>query len=703
MSFLTPFFLLGATAIVGPILFHLIRRITRERMTFSSLMFLIATPPRLTRKSRIEDWLLLALRCLVLGLMALGFARPFLKNPPPPLDAQSPRKRVVLLVDTSASMRRTDLWAEARRQAEAIAREAGPADEFALLTFARSTETRVSFDDWRRAPVGDRATLIAGRLADTSPGWQGTQLGAALVRASELLAEAATQEAPGIRRIVLISDLQSGSHLEALQSYEWPKELETVVVPLTPAKLGNASVQWLPDGGEGDLSATNQIRVRVSNSADGVPEKFQVGWAGAAGNGFEGKPADIYVPAGQNRTVVLPAFIPGTSGQKVLLTGDGQPFDNLIHVVPPEPVRSSVVYWGAEAVTDARQPAFFLRQSLPHTRAQDVSLLTRNAARPVSPAEWDAAALYVVSDGLPAEISAEIRRRVMAGKGLLILLKSAAMADTVARLLGVDSLPVTEAVVRDYVMWENIDFRHPCFAPFADPRFSDFTRIHFWKYRRFDHQGIPDARVVAGFDSGDPGLVEVPAGRGRILMLASGWHPADSQLALSTKFVPLMYSILELMGGAVPTAGQVVVGEPVAAPPGFGAREEVTLEKPSGAPVSLGVGGTNLPAIDEPGLYVLRTSTASHRFAANLDPWESRTSPLSLDDLERLGVPVRHPVSTLSPAAESKAREALQSQEAEGRQKMWRWFVIATLALLLGETVMAGWTTRKVRRVTEVA
>ena len=54
MSFLTPLFLLGGLAIAGPILFHLIRRNTRERFTFSSLMFLSPEPPKVTRKSRLE-------------------------------------------------------------------------------------------------------------------------------------------------------------------------------------------------------------------------------------------------------------------------------------------------------------------------------------------------------------------------------------------------------------------------------------------------------------------------------------------------------------------------------------------------------------------------------------------------------------------------------------------------------------------------
>ena len=32
---------------------------------------------------------------------------------------------------------------------------------------------------------------------------------------------------------------------------------------------------------------------------------------------------------------------------------------------------------------------------------------------------------------------------------------------------------------------------------------------------------------------------------------AAGWQPDDSQLAVSSKFVPLLYSLLELAGGGI--------------------------------------------------------------------------------------------------------------------------------------------------------
>src|SRR5678815_840802 len=150
MSFLAPLFLLGGALIIGPIIFHLIRRTTREVTPFSSLMFLQPTPPRVTRRSRIENLWLLLLRCLVIGLLALGFARPFLQRENAAANASADAsKRTVLLVDTSASMRREDLWAQTRAKVEALARKAAPADEMALLTFDRTPRTLLTLEQWR--------------------------------------------------------------------------------------------------------------------------------------------------------------------------------------------------------------------------------------------------------------------------------------------------------------------------------------------------------------------------------------------------------------------------------------------------------------------------------------------------------------------------------------------------------------------------
>src|SRR4051812_47259640 len=114
MSFLAPLFLLGGLAIVGPLIFHLIRRTTKQVVPFSSLMFLQPTPPRITRRSRLEHLWLLLLRALVILLLAIAFGRPLLQRITSASLAGTAGRRTVILLDTSASMRREDLWAQAK-------------------------------------------------------------------------------------------------------------------------------------------------------------------------------------------------------------------------------------------------------------------------------------------------------------------------------------------------------------------------------------------------------------------------------------------------------------------------------------------------------------------------------------------------------------------------------------------------------------
>ena len=156
MTFLAPLFLLGALAIAGPVLFHLIRRNTKEKFTFSSLMFLRPDLPCVTRKSRLEDILLLIVRCALLAVMALAFARPFFRQSNPPANDPSAGQRIVLLIDTSASMRRNGVWDSAISKAHAEIKETRPIDTLAILAFGDKTMPLLRFDQWRDLPEPNR-------------------------------------------------------------------------------------------------------------------------------------------------------------------------------------------------------------------------------------------------------------------------------------------------------------------------------------------------------------------------------------------------------------------------------------------------------------------------------------------------------------------------------------------------------------------
>ena len=694
MSFLAPLFLAGALAVGLPILFHLIRRTSREKTLFSSLMFLQPTPPRVTRRSRLENIFLLLLRCLILCLLALGFARPLIQRPLSANSSEGGGKRIVLLLDTSASMRRDALWAEAQAKARDIVRKCEPGDGLAMLAFDRGTHPLVTFEQWTSMPVSERIPFALKRLEETRPGWGATHLGQALIQAVEWIEDISSRDhdRPKTRQIVVLTDLQEGSRLEGLQGLEWPRGLEVTLEPLAAKRPTNAGLQWVTERDEtAEAAADATPRVRVQNAADSKREQFQVGWLAPNGKDLVGAPFDIYVPPGQSRTIQAPKLAPGLSSERLGLTGDDHDYDNIVCMVPPKADQIRILYLGQETEKDATQPLYFLRRAFQETRRQNVQVASRPVSTLLSPADLAGVPLLILGDAPPEDRLPPVQRFLQEGRTVVLVLKNAGAATALAGLLGQRAIPAEEDASNRYAMLGQIDFEHPLFAPFADPRFSDFTKIHFWKHRRVQLDKSGGARVLARFDNGDPALAQFAVGKGTLLVFTSGWHPSDSQLALSTKFVPLLYSILEQSGGIKAQMAQYQVGDRVLLPAAETNAAPV-VRTPEGTEIKL-ASGKDFTQTDAPGVYVVTSMKPPLRFAVNLSPEESRTAPLTVDELERLGIPLRPRPEDQARQAEQKIR--LQQAELENRQKLWRWLIVAALAVLLVETWLAGWITRR--------
>ena len=123
------------------------------------------------------------------------------------------------------------------------------------------------------------------------------------------------------------------------------------------------------------------------------------------------------------------------------------------------------------------------------------------------------------------------------------------------------------------------------------------------------------------------------------------------------------------------------------------ATQAFTVRKPDGAEVQVKA-GDRFTATDQPGIYTVGAGQTTQRFAVNLDPGESRTAPMAIEELERLGLPIKAPSPELV-KQEEKKRLRLQAAELEQQQKLWRWLIVTALIVLVLETWLAGWLTRR--------
>src|SRR5258707_418213 len=107
MTFLNPYMLVGVAAGLVPLVLHLLNRSRYRNVDWGAMMFLEGWEPRLLQSTRLKQWGLLALRSLILALLAVGLARPVLvAGGPPP--ARAGRTAAVVLMDRSASMALND-------------------------------------------------------------------------------------------------------------------------------------------------------------------------------------------------------------------------------------------------------------------------------------------------------------------------------------------------------------------------------------------------------------------------------------------------------------------------------------------------------------------------------------------------------------------------------------------------------------------
>ena len=102
MSVLNPLLLgLGLAAIAAPILIHILMRRRRKPVPWAAMRFLLEAYRKQRRRMQLEQILLLALRCMLIGLVAIALARPILAGTP--ADAAGGRSLMILLDNSLTS------------------------------------------------------------------------------------------------------------------------------------------------------------------------------------------------------------------------------------------------------------------------------------------------------------------------------------------------------------------------------------------------------------------------------------------------------------------------------------------------------------------------------------------------------------------------------------------------------------------------
>lgn len=635
-TFLHPLFLLGTLTAAIPVALHLMNRQLPRRLRFPSIRFLrTARLPREGRR-RLRDLLILALRVLALICLSVALAQPVRQAPPAAAGAATSRQ-VVVLLDASASMAGFDSAKRAREQVDALLAELPRAAQVGLVVSARNPLLRL--------PPGTDRAAVRQALADYAPTNFAGNHRDALREAARMLTE------PG-GLLVLVSDFQRGDW-RISEPVGLPPETEIRFLQAAPENRTNSgiiAVDAVPLGAD-----TKRIVATVRNFAT-VPDHRQVRIADAQGEQVR----NVELPTLQNRRVAF--VVHQQAGElTVHLNEDAYPLDDTFHAWagarPPLPVLAVSCVEQEPASADA---ALFLRKALElHDESSPVQfrvdeldsrfLYTRDLG--------ETRLIVMLGSGGHCE-DAEIGKlqEFLDGGGMVLWTPGSSAARGFqqlwrhgllrARFLGLAGENGTESFGLGWVNPET-----PLGQVFSRPETTDLYLFPIRAYARFEPPA--NATVWLRLLDGNPALVEVPVGQGRLFVSALPLNVSWSDLPLTQSFLPL---IREVALAAVP--------------PGYGIRN---LD--CGADVAAAAGGETLDTTLPRALLY-----GEQPVQINVSRRESVLDQINLYDLNR----------QLTVGPEEVVMAGLATGGPGTRSdELWYWPAALAALLVLGELLLA--------------
>lgn len=622
MDYLSPWRLIGLAALVVPVILHLLQRKRIIKLPFSTLRFLKAVAARTSRRSRLENILLLLLRCLTISALVLAAAQPVVSPSATTFFGGDVLRTIVLVLDNSMSMgcrigddSRLDI---AKRQALAILEDLRPGDDVAVL----AVNDRVRF--LIAEPTVDHA-LARQAVQAVRPTVLGSDFSVAFREAQKIVARSKR----GVRRVCLLTDSQQtgwGFAPAAVFDEPWRgNRVQLVIVrpdELAPANAGISRVEFRTPFVVAGANARGVVR--IENHADTpLQTVLEVNLAGARvaqravdvpARGSAEVPVEFVVPALEGR------FVRGTARlQADNLAAD----DEFVFCLPVfQPPRVLVVE-GHRVGNKELHAAFYLRKALTAGNATATDVIDAAALEDASLENYSAVMMADVPR-LGDRAAVRLGRYVESGGTIALFFGDQSEPAQLERL---GFLPATAHEVRQLpagrVVVRAAQPQHPLFLNTWDAE-TPFPALPQQKV--FEWELAPAASVLLTIGDGQPFVIVGNRELGRVVLVNASADRSWGDFPLSPAFVPLVQQIARWSAEQTSLHRQFLVGRPLPVLAGLPRDQAVSVTLPDGQEQRVEPGSAVLLERAElSGVYEVNSmdNQRLQELVANVDPVES--------------------------------------------------------------------------------
>jgi hypothetical protein len=709
MSFLNFALLGGLLAFTIPIIIHLFHKSRFQVVKWGAMHLLEAVIRTNQRRIRIEQIILLIIRCAIPAILALTMARPVWKGLRK-LTGDT-RTSTVILLDNSYSMAAsragTSNFSLAKDEASRLLNE-----------IPRGSDAQVVLMGEGGAPLLDEPTYDLARLTQALKGQEASYGTATLPAGLDFAANVFGQMHESSRNLVVMTDFQRVS-FEATEDAEVGQMIDRLrKLPLPPEitffhvgseAKDNVAIESLDYSKlMVGIGQKIQIRANLRNFGDAPYPDLRVYFKA---DGKEKSMAQVRLGA-REKGQVLFTHVFDTAGShvvEVVADADSLKADN--SYLASIPVRDKIpvlLVNGDPSAEPLKGETDFIEIALqPYSATGRVALADLITTKVVRTENLDAGGI----SGAAVVVLANVRQFdggqlraledfVRNGGGLLIFPGNRVDASWANANLFKDGkglLPLAFGTLGGDLKEEapsigivSQRFEHPALDLFNDPRNGTVSDAAIKMWYRLKEPAVASANaptIVARLTSGDPFLAEKQFGEGRVIECAVPCDADWSNLPMRPFYLPMTQRLAIYLASTVFPPRNLEVSKPVVAfLPKQDAGKKASLVLPDGTTREVPVvqkgerGVVEYAKTQQPGLYTLNapSGTATH-FVINTSRRESDLSELS--DAEIADFAKSHGVSVVRSGAEYKQLDRTRRYGSE----FWRPLLWLLLALIFAE------------------
>lgn len=690
MIFLNPAVLFGLLAASIPVLIHMLNLRKLKRIDFSTLAFLKELQKNKIRKIKFKQWLLLALRILIILFLVTAFARPTLKGIAIGGTTSAAKTTAVFILDDTFSMSAVDVKGSYLNLAKATIQELmeqmQEGDDVVLILVSNNSTDEVkttgNFSEFEKQVDEVNISYSSGYLHN------------AIVKAAKLLGDSKNFN----KEIYLLSDFQSGRLFEEESLSDFSQLLNDKVRLYTI----NYSGKEIFNLGIDQLKIDNQIFERDK------PVNFNVTVTNYSGqavqnvvvslflNGERSSQQSVNIGAGESKIVSLQA-VPKNKGYVNVIAeieDDDILQDNKRYTTFFIPEKIPVAIF-----SDNQSDVKFLELALTAGDDKNSIIITNKNLNQLSSADLNQYDV-VITAGSENVNGIERLKSYLANDGSLLLMPGEISSiNKFGELTKSLSLPAPTGMfgklnsAESSVEFDKVELNHPVFKDIfsnQDKKKIESPEVYHFIKITTGGKGIN----IIPLTDGSSFLGEYKYGSGKIFLMNTAPVLSWSNLPLKGIFVPLLNKSIFYLAAKDNSKEELIAGETVEINSGNIVSPQIKIVRPDKAeelisPDKNAAGNyINYSNTSVTGSYkVFSDSKIVKEFSVNADPNESVTKYLSdkefedyLDKINFKGTFVRINKN------EDPAGVILQSRFGS---ELWKYFVIIALLLALIEMAVA--------------